>query len=268
MAKGIQARNFLRKDLYNREKHLKAMVRIALVGAGYWGPNFLRIASQMEGAEISWCCDLDEARLKEIKALYPDIKITKDYRELLKDRELKGVIIATPAVTHYPIARDFIEKGINVLQAQSFTTKARRALSEARNLFEEKKYESSEQKSQEALDYARDSQQKKYYEEKDFTSFKCGAYEDDSSIDPSNSLEQERFSAGERICDAIDYYKDLQKRIDTKSADGKTTEREDYLSEGKDLLEDAIDEFTSQDFDQSQEKAKESKTTFQKGLQL
>ncbi len=95
--------------------------KVALIGAGYWGPNFLRVASETENVEMKWCCDLDEQKLKLIKARSPAIKTTTSYREILDDSEVDAIILATPAKTHYKIAKDCLEKGKNILVEKPLT---------------------------------------------------------------------------------------------------------------------------------------------------
>ena len=81
-------------------------IQIGIIGAGYWGKNHVRNFYQL-GA-LHTVCDADKERLKSFKEKYQDIKFTSDYLEILKSEEIQGVVIATPAETHYQLAKEAI----------------------------------------------------------------------------------------------------------------------------------------------------------------
>ncbi|MCL4510751.1 MAG: Gfo/Idh/MocA family oxidoreductase [Bacteroidetes bacterium] len=85
--------------------------KIALVGAGYWGSNILRVLHEL-GA-LSLVCDTDERILQQAKARYPNLKATSDLDEVLRS-DADAVAIATPARTHFEIAKRVIEAGKDV----------------------------------------------------------------------------------------------------------------------------------------------------------
>ena len=61
------------------------MIKVAVIGCGYWGPNLIRNFIQIPESKVKYCCDLDEEKLKRIKSLYPEPKVTKNYQEVLND---------------------------------------------------------------------------------------------------------------------------------------------------------------------------------------
>lgn len=91
------------------------MHRIAVIGCGYWGPNFVRIFSQLPDSEVAYVCDLKEERLAQMKILYPYVHATSRLEDVLEDDTVDGVIVATPVHTHHDIAKRFLETGKNVL---------------------------------------------------------------------------------------------------------------------------------------------------------
>jgi len=97
------------------------MIKIGVIGCGYWGPNLIRNFSQLEEVEVTHICDLDEAKLNRIKKNYPVVKATKNYSDILKDEEITGVCIATPLETHYGIAKEALFNGKGVLVEKPFT---------------------------------------------------------------------------------------------------------------------------------------------------
>lgn len=80
------------------------MIKIALIGLGYWGPNYLRIFSQMDDCMIVACADRDDARLKTFQKNYPEIHFYHDASELFVKESPDATIVATPTTTHFAIA--------------------------------------------------------------------------------------------------------------------------------------------------------------------
>ena len=90
-------------------------VRVGLLGCGYWGPNLARNLHQIPHTELTACCDLDPQVLGGLRNLYPQATLTPDYHELLSDARIEAVVIATPARTHFTLARAALEAGKHVL---------------------------------------------------------------------------------------------------------------------------------------------------------
>ncbi|MBN2012308.1 Gfo/Idh/MocA family oxidoreductase [candidate division KSB1 bacterium] len=91
------------------------MIRIGIIGAGYWGPNVVRNFYQIDGSSVVRLADLNEARLEFIKGLYPDIHLGIDYREILNDTTIDAIYIATPVSTHHTIAMAALKAAKHVL---------------------------------------------------------------------------------------------------------------------------------------------------------
>ncbi len=100
---------------------------VALVGVGYWGPNYARILSDLNDVEFIWCCDTNEEALKKMQRLYPTIKITDNIAEILKDPLVDCVIIVTPAQSHYNIVKKALLAGKHVLVEKPLTTTVKHA---------------------------------------------------------------------------------------------------------------------------------------------
>lgn len=81
------------------------MIKVCVVGCGYWGPNLIRNFFYNRNSELYALCDLNEKRLEEMGRAYLVKKTYKDYQTMLKDPQIDAVIIATPARTHYLLAR-------------------------------------------------------------------------------------------------------------------------------------------------------------------
>jgi predicted dehydrogenase len=90
------------------------MITLGQVGLGYWGPNLLRNFQTLLGARTKSVCDLDPAALARAKEQYPDLILTTEYGDLLRDVEIAAVVIASSAATHYRLAREALEAGKHV----------------------------------------------------------------------------------------------------------------------------------------------------------
>jgi predicted dehydrogenase len=89
-------------------------LKLAAVGLGYWGPNLARNLDELDGAELAWICDRDEARLERYGARFSAARKTTGYEDVLADPELDAVAIATPVVTHFELAREALLAGKHV----------------------------------------------------------------------------------------------------------------------------------------------------------
>jgi len=91
------------------------LIRIGVVGYGYWGPNLVRNCFEAQGAQVSCVSDLRQDRLALVSSRYPTIKTTQDVRELIQDPAIDAVAIATPVSTHYDLAMRALQEGKHVL---------------------------------------------------------------------------------------------------------------------------------------------------------
>ncbi|MBI9079209.1 MAG: Gfo/Idh/MocA family oxidoreductase [Pseudodesulfovibrio sp.] len=85
---------------------------IAIVGSGYWGKNLTRNFHAL--GVLKTVCDKNDALLELFKKQYPDLKIQPAFTEVLTDPEIQGVVIATPAETHFRLAREALLSGKHV----------------------------------------------------------------------------------------------------------------------------------------------------------
>jgi predicted dehydrogenase len=102
--------------------------RLAIVGCGYWGQNLIRNFAELRDVEIKAVCDFDLGSLARIKRRYPAVELQPDYREILGDPRIDGIVIATPVATHYPFARKALQAGKHVLVEKPLTTSSEQAL--------------------------------------------------------------------------------------------------------------------------------------------
>lgn len=91
------------------------MIRIGVIGYGYWGPNLVRNFYEATGAQVACVSDLRADRLAAVTKRYPTIRTTQNFRELIEDPAIDAVAIATPVSTHYELALRALQEGKHVL---------------------------------------------------------------------------------------------------------------------------------------------------------
>lgn len=85
------------------------MLNIGVIGAGYWGPNLIRNLGVSSRSRVKMCADLESGRLAHMSEVFPHVRTTQNYREILEDPEITAVAIATPVSTHYKLAMDALQ---------------------------------------------------------------------------------------------------------------------------------------------------------------
>jgi predicted dehydrogenase len=94
---------------------VESPVGVAVVGAGYWGPNLVRNFDRCPATYLRWVCDLDVERAGRTVGRNAGVRVTDQLAEVLDDPSVEAVAIATPVHTHLPIAVMAIEAGRHVM---------------------------------------------------------------------------------------------------------------------------------------------------------
>ena len=115
------------------------MIRVGVLGYGYWGPNIVRNLRGLEGCRVAMVCDKSAAALERLKQAYPDQAVTADPSELLKSTQIDAVAVVTPVGTHFEIAKAALQNGKHVFIEKPFTATTQQAeelieLAERKNL--------------------------------------------------------------------------------------------------------------------------------------
>jgi predicted dehydrogenase len=97
------------------------MIRIGVIGYGYWGPNIVRNFHTHECSEVALVCDKSPKAQERLKKSHPAIPFTTDPMELLKSTNIDAVAVVTPVWTHYELAKSALENGKHVFVEKPFT---------------------------------------------------------------------------------------------------------------------------------------------------
>jgi len=102
-------------------------IGVAVIGAGYWGPNLIRNFLGSDRIWLDAVCDLDVDRGRAVVGRHTSVRVTPDLDDILNDPGIDAVAIATPAGTHYGIARTCLEAGKHVLVEKPLALSSRDA---------------------------------------------------------------------------------------------------------------------------------------------
>src|SRR5271163_997125 len=97
------------------------MIRIGVIGYGYWGPNVVRNFHTHEDSEVVMVCDKSPKSLERLKKAHPDMPSTTEPNDILKSPKIDVVAVVTPVWTHYELAKAALENGKHVFVEKPFT---------------------------------------------------------------------------------------------------------------------------------------------------
>jgi predicted dehydrogenase len=102
------------------------MIKVGLIGLGYWGPNLARVFQQSALCEFTGCCDLDRNKLQKLARQYPNVRTFERVEDLLAS-DVDAVAIATGISTHYGLAREALLAGKHVFVEKPLTDNSTKA---------------------------------------------------------------------------------------------------------------------------------------------
>jgi len=103
------------------------MVRIGVIGYGYWGPNLVRNFFEAPNCQVLSVCDILADRLVKVRERYPAIKTTTNHEELFSDPNIDAIVISTPVHCHFDLALKALHADKHVLVEKPMTSTAAQA---------------------------------------------------------------------------------------------------------------------------------------------
>ncbi len=103
------------------------VVRVGVIGYGYWGPNLARNFHASGGSRVVVICDQRPDALRRAGQEYPRVKLTSDVAELLASTQVDAIAVATPVWTHFEIAKAALLAGKHVFVEKPFTASSAQA---------------------------------------------------------------------------------------------------------------------------------------------
>src|SRR5579864_5240165 len=103
------------------------MIKVGVIGYGYWGPNIVRNFHGQNNTRVEMLCDKNMDALARAKRNYPSIHVTTDPCDILKSPDIDAVAVITPVWTHYELAKAALEHGKHVFVEKPFTSTSAQA---------------------------------------------------------------------------------------------------------------------------------------------
>jgi predicted dehydrogenase len=103
------------------------MIKVGIVGYGYWGPNVARNFNHAGVSEVVAITDMRADCLQRAQAAFPNAKTTKDAKEVLESPDIDVIAIVTPVWTHYELSKTALSNGKHVFVEKPFTAKVSQA---------------------------------------------------------------------------------------------------------------------------------------------
>lgn len=103
------------------------MLRVGVIGYGYWGPNIVRNFHAQDDSRVAMVCDKSPDALKRVNKTFPGIAVTTDPNELISSPEIDIVAVVTPVWLHYDLAKAALENGKHVFVEKPFTSNTAQA---------------------------------------------------------------------------------------------------------------------------------------------
>src|SRR5580698_3684033 len=115
------------------------MIKLAVIGYGYWGPRIARNFNSVDGCKVVAICDKSAASLQRARRDFPGVEATCDIASVLSSPEIDAVAVVTPVWTHFELAESALKNGKHVFVEKPFTSTSAQAeqlieLAERKNL--------------------------------------------------------------------------------------------------------------------------------------
>jgi predicted dehydrogenase len=104
------------------------MIRVGLIGYGYWGPNMARNLADVPGMQVCAVADLKPERFDLVQRRHPGVEVTADASAVINDPAIDAIVLATPVATHFPLAMAALRAGKHVLIEKPMTSSSEEAL--------------------------------------------------------------------------------------------------------------------------------------------
>ncbi len=103
------------------------MIKVGVIGYGYWGPNIVRNLHGLDSTRAEMICDKSPSALARARKAYPSIRAVSDPVEVLRSPDIDAVAVITPVWTHYELAKMALENGKHIFIEKPFTSSAAQA---------------------------------------------------------------------------------------------------------------------------------------------
>src|SRR3989475_5766810 len=103
------------------------MIRMGVIGYGYWGPNIVRNLYGLDGCEVAAVCDQSPIALERVTKAYPGLPVTTNPADLLTSAQIDAIAVVTPVHTHFELAKAALANGKHLFIEKPFTSTTQQA---------------------------------------------------------------------------------------------------------------------------------------------
>ncbi len=103
------------------------MIKLAIIGYGYWGPNLVRNFANAKDCKVHTVVDFRTERLEVVKKNHINVNTTNNPEDVFNNNEIDAIVIATPVFTHFDLAKRALENGKHVLLEKPITSSVHEA---------------------------------------------------------------------------------------------------------------------------------------------
>jgi predicted dehydrogenase len=97
------------------------MLKLGVIGYGYWGPNVVRNFSVQPDCKVVAICDQNPKAVAHVSSRHPSAQVMFDAAEVMESSAIDAVAIVTPVSTHYELAKKALHNGKHVFVEKPFT---------------------------------------------------------------------------------------------------------------------------------------------------
>ncbi|TET79094.1 Gfo/Idh/MocA family oxidoreductase [candidate division TA06 bacterium] len=115
-----ESRRRLKDDHRLVQRKVFVMIKLAIVGAGYWGPNLIRNFMSIDECEVKLICDSDPEQLTKVGEGKAEVELTTDSSKVVNS-DADAVVVATSAETHYALVKEILGAGKDVFVEKPLT---------------------------------------------------------------------------------------------------------------------------------------------------
>ena len=105
----------------------KAMIKVGVIGYGYWGPNIVRNFNRLKSAKVVAVADSNNNALNRVSEIYPAIWVTANADEIITSADTDVIAIVTPVSTHFELAKKALQNGKHIFVEKPFTATSAQA---------------------------------------------------------------------------------------------------------------------------------------------
>ena len=98
------------------------MIRVGVIGYGYWGPNVVRNFQAIDRVKVISVCDTNQDAIKRVQKAYPNLKVFSKPDDVLTSSDIDIIAIVTPVFTHFDLAKKALENGKHIFVEKPFTS--------------------------------------------------------------------------------------------------------------------------------------------------